>query len=96
MCLTFWRHHRRNIFHDRLLRRIFVPKSAEVRGDLEGNVYRGASCFWLTAKYIENDPVKKYKVCRNCSRQEKKRNPYMFIVGEPERSVHLGDQDVDG
>jgi hypothetical protein len=95
-CLTLGEEHRLRVFENRVLRRIFGPKSDEVTGEWR-KLHNGE----LHNLYSSTDIIRQIKSRRmrwagHVTRMGEGRNLYRVLVGKPEGKNHLKDQGVDG
>jgi hypothetical protein len=76
--------HRLRAFENRLLRRMFRPKSDEMMGPWRKLHNEDLHDLYSSPNIVRNDEVKENEVGMACSRHGHKRNTYTTFVGESE------------
>jgi hypothetical protein len=94
--LTLREEHRLRVFENRVLRRIFGPKTDEVTGE-----WRKMQDVELHNLNSSPDIIRQIKSRRmswagHVARMGEGRNVYRVLMGKPEGKSHMKDQGVDG
>jgi hypothetical protein len=83
------------VFENRMLRRIFGPKTDEVMGEWR-KLHNGELCnFYSSPDIIRQIKSRRMKWAGHVACMGEWRNVYRVLVGKSEEKDHLKDQDVD-
>jgi hypothetical protein len=90
--LTVREEHRLRVFENRVLRRIFGPKSDKVTGGWRKLHNEELHNLYSSPSIIRIIKSRKMRWARHVARMEEKRNVYRLLVGKPKGKRPLGRQ----
>jgi len=89
--LTLWEERRLRVFENRMLRRIFGPKTVEVTGEWRKLHDEELNDLYCSPNFVRVIISRRMRWAGHVARMGERRGVYMVLVGKPEGKRPLGE-----